>query len=376
MFHLFNKTYIDIDAFINMNIDRIVISKTNGVPLLAVLNQMYAGRLFGYGKTLSDIVGPDKQFPTLLDMLKFCFDYNKSTNKRIVIYCDREAHMELTSAWFKNIFVNIDSDSAYRIVQAYFAKEILVSQRDVTDLQDHYKVFAIQRDEFTTVFNATVDNPLDDGLLNEITGYRSVEYLLASYIYNGSHMEELKNRTYDMIVRHTEEHLKETWRSIQINIMKQSWQEMLYTKTYTLDNILEIDQDPQLQALKNTNAWRAYAGVSELPREQMNITGYSDAEINQIKSQVNKTYFNSPNEDTPHPSFIRKDIYIDLCRKPKDQFTEADLITVLDMELNPPDDERFYSLKDMVSINIYLADFFFEARKYGRNATLAPYLLK
>ena len=372
MFHLFSKTYIDIDAVIDNNENRIVISETCGFPMMEMLQPLYAGSNQSYGETFEDVVGEGKQFATFLDMMQFCYSLNQE-GKKIVIYCDQTAYMKIISHYFKTIFVNIDAESAYRISKANFSKELMVQHRSIVGMSGHYENWLPSVEVFTPLFNeVSVDNTQAAVFLTNIENQRSVEYLLASYVYNGSFKEELKNRVYLMLDRHVEELLKEAWRSIQLNILRKSTQEKYNTGSYTIDNITDVLTDPIFATIKNANAWRAIMGGNNPARQPLNLSQYSDEEIALIIKQTRLFCLGS--ETLEHPTIERKIFYIGILRN--NELSDQELEDILDFELNPPDDQRFWPLKDEETINVFFADYVLEIRKYGNLESLAPYLLK
>lgn len=372
MFHLFSKTYIEIDAVIDNNENRIVISETCGFPMMELLRPLYAGFSQSYGQTVEDVIGEGKQFATFLDMMEFCYEINQE-GKKIIIYCDQQAYVKIISHFFKTVFVNIDAESAYRISKANFSKEILLTHRSIAGMSGHYENWLPSLEVFTSIFNeAIIDETQTAAFLINIQPQRSVEYLLASYVYNGSFKEELKNRIYLMINRHVEELLDGGWRSIQQNILRKHVQERFNTISYNIDNVTDMLNDPIFATLKNMNAWRAALGGVNSPRVPLDLSVLSDEEISTVISQLKMTLLG---DDTiSHPTIVRALYYIDILRN--NQITDQELENIIAFELNPPDDGRFWSLKDEETINIFLADYILEARKYGTTSDLAPYLLK
>jgi hypothetical protein len=375
MFHLFRKTYIEVDSFVDPNVNRIVISETHGYPVLEMLSKIYLGTPIAFGLTYDDVVGEGKRFNTFLEMIQFCFNQNESTGKKIIIYCDPAAYIKVISLWYKSIFVNIDAVSAYRITRANFSKEIMITHRAIQGLENQYNNFLPDLATFQTVFDAvSVDDLNIDAFINGLGDNRSIEYLLAAYVYDGSHKDELKFRIWSMINRHVEEYLKEAWRSIQLNILKENWQSLLGTSTYTIDNITEVLDDPILEPLKRTNAWRAVSGGSNIARTPLDLSTFTEEELIHIKHLAHKTYLHTLPTDPVHPGFERKHVYIDMIKSPG--LTDEELAQVIDYEINPPDDLRFYSMKDEESINVYFVDWILEMKRNNNVAMLQPYVLK
>jgi len=372
MFHLFNKTYLHIDSFINTYEDRIVVSKENGYPMMEMLAKVYDGRLFSYGKTLEDVVGTDKFYPKISDFFQFCFDYNNATDRKVVIYCDQEAFMKISALWFKTVFVDINSSSAYKILKSYFAKLILQGGRGEVKLNDQYREFLFSESEFKQVFDS-VDIPTNDAdeLLNKMQGFRSLEFLVASYTFNGSHKDELKATSYKILTRFVEEFLIEGWRTIQENILKEDFQNEFNLSHYNLDNILEMVNDPQLHALKSTNAWRALGGVGD-PRSKLDMTKLTAPQVNLIKQQI--AFMDAHVGTESHPNFTRAMKYIDICHR--GFITDDELVEILDPKFHPIEDTRWWSIKDRENMNLYFMEMVFNEKLKNRTYSLSPYLLK
>lgn len=370
MFHLFNKTYLHIDAFVNGYENRLVISETNGYPMLEILEKTYTGTLLAYGPKVSDVVGPGKQFEDFADLFDFCFNQNNETETRIIIYCDPAAFMTLCAVWFKSIFVNIDATSAYKILKSYFAKLILQGGRGEAHLNNQYREFLFSYEEFSEIFNgASAMNA--DLLLSKIIGFRSMEYLVGSYTYNGSHKEELRSTVYKMLTRCVEEFLIEGWRTIQENILKEDFQEEFELAYYDLDNILDMVNDPKLVALKSTNAWRALAGVGDI-RKSLDMTKLTQLEVDLIKEQI--AFMDAKVGSESHPNFTRAMKYIDICHK--GFVSDEELSLILDPAFHPVEDTRWWSIKDRENMNLYLLEMIFNERLKNRTNLLGAYLLK
>lgn len=373
MIHLFSKTYLDLDSFIITDLDRIVISETNGYPMVQLLDDLSDGTLVTFGPTIEEVVGPEKRFSSMAEMLEFCYDHNESTDRKIIFNCDKVAFVKIAAYLFKLIFANIDADSAYRIIDAAFSRHILLGGRDILYAESKWLDSKPTKAEFVAAFNSTTVDVAAASLLTKIKTKASVEYLLASYFYNGSYKDNLKPIVRLMMTRNAEEELKETWRSLQTNILRPSVQQAIGTQSYTIDNVTDMVNDPALAALKKTNAWRAANGVAS-PREPLDLTTFTDAEITKLKEQVVWLRYFVFGFDDSSPMHQRIRLYIDLLKKP--QLTDADLDAVLNFEHVSQDDDRFWSLKDRDHINIFLIEHILEAKKSNNLSVLQPYLLK
>jgi hypothetical protein len=374
MFHLFKKTYVEIDSFINLNLNRIVISEVTGVATLEMLDKVFIGTAHAFGQNYDSVIGEGKKFSSFLDMMQFCHQQNVEADQKIIIYCDPAAYIKIISMWYKTIFVNITAESAYRICSAHFSKEILIPHRSVRGQQDHYREFLPAFESFELIFNsATVDNSESYTFVNSLENSRSVEYLLASYFYNQSHKNELKYRVWNMINRNVDSYFREVWKTIQFNALRSTFQERIGTQSYSLSNVLDIINDPVLEPLKRTNSWKALNTPIKIP---LDLSSFTDEDIEQIKLLAYRAYdrANTDPTITPHPEFIRTNMYIDIVRNP--EISDFDLEQILNLEVSPVDYHKFFASEDQENINLFFIDWILETVINGDIELLQPYLIK
>ncbi len=367
MFHLFKKTYLATDQFIDKDSHRIVISSRQGFPILNNASNLFSGRLFAHGTSLSEIVGPTMVYPTFADMLRFCSDFNTATDEKIVIYCDPQSWMEFTSKWFKIIFKNINSDAAWKINLSYFNQAILLGIRGQKYLQDQIREFfgSLSRSEFETIFNSsTVNNDDKQSILDNVTGFRSLEFLIGTYLYNGSYKDELKSALFLFINRATEEYAKEAWRGIQEGILNPTIQELFRLRTdYSLDNMLEMADDPAIQSLKNTNAWRHLGGVGNV-HQQMDITNYTPSQVTLLKEVC--TAFHLTDGEYIH-------LFLDISHR--GYLIDDDLDTIIGLQRHISDPHfRFYGARDIENLRVYLISYFIINQE--NTSVLSPFELE
>jgi hypothetical protein len=368
MFHLFNKTYLHIEPCIDTNENRIVISEVNGFQMLQVLEKISFGRLYAAGQKISDIVGPDKAYSSINDMFEFCLNFNKTTNKRIVIYCDQSAFMTIVSIWFKTIFVDITIDAAYNIVKGYLSKLVLLGDRDGANSTDSYREFIFNKSDFWTIFNNVTLDENSSSILEKVTGFRSIEYLTGSYLYNNSHKEELKEKLFLIINRNVQDMLEDLWKHYLETSLLESFQQSRALRYYNFDNILEMVNDPMLQTLKSTNAWQSYSAVGNA-KVNMNLTILTPAQINQLKEQLIE--FSVSNEVV----YQRYLTYLDIAHR--GYILDEEINKILDPKFHPSFQYAWWGKKDVETINIFLLMFYAnEIEKQRHTQTLQPYVLK
>lgn len=379
MFHLFDRTYLVLDTHIDLDFHRFVISKEFGLPLEPVLETLHPNKLMGYGKSFDDLVGEDKQYKTYAELLQRCIQVN-NTKQKVVIYCDKESFFRFASLWFKSLFKQIDCASAFKIIRAYFLKFILlsdISYRGVKGIAEYYNDKQPNYEEFESVFNSLVEDKTITYTISTVKDKRSVEFLLASYLYDGSCREELKKPVRVMISRHVEEYLKEAWRNIMHNSLRIPMQNA-FNLNYNLNNLEEIYNEPRIQILTDLNAWRTVHSKFN-SRPDLDLTLLSDSDIVELKNLLRISYIsNLPGLE--EYLWTRVYLYIDILRSPV--LTDEGLQSIIDLEIslasgesiNPLD--RFWGYKDVENLNTFLADHFIREKILGNVEELGRYVLR
>lgn len=379
MLHLFKKTYITLDNSIDINYHRFVISAEAGFPLAEILNNLYPNKLLGYGLNMDLMV---EQGMPLDYMLEQCLLKNNEGYK-CILYCDKDAFCKILSSWFKSLFLNIDSESAYKIIQSYFQKRTLLSFVADRGNKDNHQFLITKKptsEEFSSIFENTPMNDNVTQFIQTINDSKTLEYLLGSYIYDGSYKEELKSVVKIIINRYLEEVLKETWRTIAENaILKPQFLSNIgITTKYTLDNLDDLQKEENLQPLIQANAWRIINTKFDPNRKELNLKEFDWRQILRIKNQIQaahwETVTHKPLPEAVSSLLSRSFLYIDcLCAA---EFTDEHLEKILEFEQNIFDHTRFWAMKDNENINCYLADEFLLAKYSGQNNSLEKFKLR
>lgn len=370
MIHLFNKTYLDIDAFIDDSQDRIVISAQNGFPMLGRPDPMQYGWLHAYGTSFGEVVGEGKTFSSVFDMFQFCLDKNDTDNRRVTIYCDKATYMTISALWFKIIFKSINAEQSYKIVKSAFARSIIIGAKSTAKIQAAYLADMPSMEEFSLAFEAASLEDDATAFLASTANLKSLEFLLSSYFVDGSYKEQLKSVYKLMINRTVEIMILDAWKSIRYNAVQTEYQSTIGIGHYTIDNIIDLLNDPGVAVI--VNALPHTLPSTEGVRSSLDLTAISAAEFTELKSKV-ELILAYPSGNMG-PIFSKFDQYFNIARS--GEFTDSDLESAIALELSNSDGVRFWSLKDRDNINIYFVDHVLEAKKANQVSTLTPYLLK
>jgi hypothetical protein len=182
MFHLFDKVYLSFDHQIDAYVNRVVFSKANGVSD-GVSNEH--STLYFYGKTVSEVIGADKQFKDFLEFfkeLKNIGDLNGG--QRVILYCDKEAFTNLFVAWHKAILDKTSVDSLWKIFRLSLEKESYLSAfTDVESyvMSEELASLAKSKKAFEEVYNKVPDTKDRMWNLDMIKSF-GIEYLISTFV--------------------------------------------------------------------------------------------------------------------------------------------------------------------------------------------------
>ena len=378
MLHLGVKTYMQLDKLIDMGYDRVVISADHGYPVADSIQSTTGGDLIHYGTMIENLIGPYEGcvYSSYPAFFKAMFERN-SNQVAILIYADISSFMKLASAWYKILFVNIDGASAYRLIKAHFERQLLIGPRQSRDARFIFSDFRNMETEFIEVFNSvTVDATECSDLLNTYIEEVSIEYLLASYAYNGSQKEMLKKSLLKIAGRTIEEQTKEILYAVYKNILRKSFQDSVGTPAYTIDNVGNVLTDPMFASLIKANNWRATTATPETPRPPFDLSTFSDEEIANLKTSIRAVIASFyPAEMAEHYYEHNRLYYIDYLRH--NTLSDADFETIINFDVQTAGDEqRFFSAKDNDTVNVFFTDYVLELIKSNNTQLLAPYLIR
>src|SRR6056300_292646 len=129
MLHLFKKVYVATDTYIDMAIDRVVISKENGFEASELLQLQQPGKPIAYAQEVKNLIGSkDRAFMDTMDMFDKLGDHTDATGKRVVVYCDDKAFKIVMALWFRLIFKKTNADAAVDLLESMVFKHKLFGQ--------------------------------------------------------------------------------------------------------------------------------------------------------------------------------------------------------------------------------------------------------
>lgn len=287
MFHLFKRVYLELDDAVDLNVNRIIISKQNGVGLLHDLQAVVHAQLVDNALTMEELVGPGKKYENFLTFLNALNRIGDELGTSLVIYCDKEAFLQIACTWLKLVLPNVTMDDAYGIVASNLFQTRMLGTSELSDFTRPYRSTMVDSfitiQEFNQVYtNTTVDASLYAGFVNLVRTGLSLEFILASYLSKGTYKEELKTIAHNQIKVGMQLFLYECKTFIIESLLnKQVLDQFSPTVEYTPSNLEQVITDPAFDVWFEPSIW----GVQSVAMPHTKSLIYFDRMTN---SQVDK----------------------------------------------------------------------------------------
>ena len=377
--HIFKKVYLTFDETIGTHRNRVVFSDLYGIPMSKDLEGLVMGKLLLYARDVDDVIGTDKQFQDYIDFFNFLNQKQIEDDNKLIIYCDVNSYKKIIANWFKIIFINIDVTSSYQIINFNFLKRKLLSTRttSITNLSNaaiFYDKMLKTKDNFEVIFNSiNLNEEKVSSFYNEIKEFISIEYLLASYLYNGQNKNTFKNILGKMINRMLEDAMKEIVLILFDIVMVKKIQDKIGLKRYNSENIMEIFNDEKLKILIETNTWRFVDenGIFERVDFKKISTDKKDKIKETYKLILNSIYNEISTEENYTHNRIDYMYYLK-----EDGISDDDLVEIINKECLFDMETTLWSNQDQESVNLFFTQYCME--KYSENNLdiLRPFLLR
>jgi hypothetical protein len=330
MFHLFNKVYVVSDNLIDINFDRVVISEKYGIQMSNELDKVSYGELLMYSDTFANL---NKSFD---EFIKDIDQHSKDSKKRMVVYVDDKAFMELVVNWLIRIFKNIDTDTAWTIVDSYLQKtkknQSWRNNHSSMQVELYKDVNAV---DFKQVFESLTKPTNVDNIYSSLKQDISFEFLVASYKYDGSGINSLIPSLEKILNRNLQEVLLEIKHTVYKNKHKSTFN-ISFDETFFKDSSLFKSE--------------LLGKVGE--SSNVDIINSTEEDIKKFKDIAKQVYveWDKFKEDSP---IIKK---LDLFECLREGLSKKEVDSILEMEKLDTSNSRIYSSSDEEYINVYLLD--------------------
>jgi hypothetical protein len=371
MFHLFSKIYLENDSNIDPSYNRVVISQTNGVPLLGDLNKVFSGELIAYGKNLDSVTNVS----SFLDLLTLLEQKSNQSDKIIYIYADTENYYKILATWLKIILPSATVEDVSKYVNTYFVYKKfwqvarmttqITSNLDFnkTKFENYYNSISINKNDYTDFINNNVEN-------------FNIELLLSSYLSKGTRKEELKVQlTYFLKIEFTKM-LYEAKEILMYNLLNPSYLSNLgVTETYTIDNFQDVikNSNPIIQTMFNSNIWK------NLSLSGTTLTNLKNLNENDIEERIDYANITDQDLENIKQVILQSSTYDNKINSIKlfknGNISDSDLSSLLELqsEQNTIDSSgTFYSVNSP-TINSYFIQHIFNLYKNNNLQDLESY---
>jgi hypothetical protein len=381
--HLFRDTYIALDAHIDLNNDRIVISKDNGFPLIESLYSVTTGNLISYGISLNAVLAR-AECSSLLGLFEKCLDNNiDNPGIKVVIYCDNDSYYEITAIWHKILFANINAEASYNILETNLAALGIIGAKDHSPNSFRYSTAIPLKSNYNTIFNnVSVDAEASVEFLEKISNSKSIEYMIANYLYNGSYVEQIKTPLKMFVSKIVKGWFNDIWRNTTSSgSLRTTTRNALGLTSGGIDNVLAFSDDPIYnngfkkicqQLSLDLNILSSEEQIAAL--ETANLLTYIF--IIGIEKTISKEIL-APEHRESIPKFERLNTYYNILINSPDLLSDTDVANIIDLELY-----SFFasynlgSLPSKYTVNTYMLEYFYEAVRNNQKDLLIPYLLR
>lgn len=206
MLHLFKRVYLSLDETLDTARHRIVISQDYGHAMGT--DETNLGNLLAFATSIEDIVGAGKTFPTYLDFFNYVNTQHDSLNDVVVLYADRSNFVKIGTNFFKALLPLAQSQDIYRVLSSYAVRQgLLCTNADFQGLVQNYDRLkakaAFTETEVSAEFFANRVNAIDFyNFFADKRSQLSVEFVAATYSYNGRCKEEISALVRAFAVKH------------------------------------------------------------------------------------------------------------------------------------------------------------------------------
>jgi hypothetical protein len=266
MLYLFKKVYLEHDANIDFNFDRVVISELNGVKNWSEIEKISGGELISYGKDLNSL----NNVSSFLELLNKVKEQTIKSNKPVYIYADQKNYYKIIALWFKILLPNATTENIVEYVKLFFDyKNFLrisaywnqVDKNKVTDiifsqknLRNEINSLDVNRNDYMTFINENIES-------------FNVELLLSSFLYNGSRANELAKSVLPLIKIEISKYLYDLRETFMYNLVNAKFLKKIgIEETYNINNYMDIVKNENSIVktfFNNSDVWKITLMCSE-----------------------------------------------------------------------------------------------------------------
>jgi len=232
MIHLFDKIYLDTDELIDEQQKKIFISPVGVKYIFKELENK---------NTTIDCFLSIEELLEKYKSLSGFFNHLKNYNEKIIIYADETNYLFLLTCWLKSIFKNPKEENIFLLMKSLLFRDTIFnnSRFNYGEKKDNKNYYTLDEKIFKTIYkNSYKEN------LNNLKSCVSIEYLMTTFLYDGSFKEELKQSMKNLIRRDLIKYLFELKEIFLVHLLTKGFTKKLnLTREYDFSNFYEILND-------------------------------------------------------------------------------------------------------------------------------------
>lgn len=394
MLHLFKRVYLSFEDYIDKSKNRVVISKENGFDLSFESKAVFDAELIDFSNTVSDLIGKNKKYKNLLEFFEKLNSKAEELQKRIVVYCDVDSFLTLSISWLKIILPNCNVQTAYSIVYSNIFQSRMFGTSEVYNntrtYSANFEKNNVTFEEFKIVYDQCVINREEfSSFITNIKEHLSIEYLIASYLYEKSCKEELKKVAVGKLEIGIQQMMYEAKMFILESLLYEDVISLFNpTVKYTIKNLSDIEKDPTFDIWFDSNIWELKSVGAPNNLSRINFKNISDKQFEKFCQHL-KIWANIYNNTICKPSLVPPNVdlqqFIDVkinCLKIciNGSVTDSDLDYLLLISTNldvtrPCDTFSIFEWVENEKYNIYLIEEIRQSLAKKQFERIMPYIL-
>ena len=357
MLHLFNKVYLEFDDKIEINFDRVVISTVYGNKMYDALDKVSYGELLMYGKTYDEVIKD-----SFIDFITVLKDHGNTSDKRIIIYCDKTSYKKLIARWFTLIFPNLDLESFKILVDFTIYNQRITSNTQLSSIHSvDLNATWLSLDDISLDFNSVPNlTEKEKTEFNRLNLKLSYEFLIANYLGGGTeYKEELRSTVQFFLLRWFKEMLTDNRQMVLLNLTNHQFQTSLNIDPTSI-NITQLDplsSIPKFKYYADNEIWERNENMYGI----CNLSGLSTDKLNGLINTIATVYqeFEGMKIDTSNFKIANWIHYV-----ASEYLTDEQLGEILEFLVQTPFDTSGVPRFDFQNVNFPLFQYFL-AEKYN-----------
>lgn len=254
MIHLFKKVYVATDKTIDIDHDRVVISEENGVDLASAYETVAGGNLIMYDTNTTGILSQAGSWQEFFMTLN---NFAENSGKRVTIFCDDTAILEVMCAWYISLLPNSTESSIKTLIKGSIFRYNVFGYADIRGAARANDLIDISTDTaLNTAYSSLSSVPAFTD--NQLINYAGVEFLLATYLTSGDKKEELKTSLKPLIRKELDRFILEQREIFFAHCITRRFKtELNFGSSITYDNIADVldDTSKYPAAMLNDRIW-------------------------------------------------------------------------------------------------------------------------